>query len=826
MAPAVLPETFVYGRHHELIARHLELVEQGKIKRLMICLPPGSTKDLCVNTRVLMKNGEWKRLGDIRIGEEVITHKGRPKKVLGVHDQGIRSRLEITTDRGRTVIANDEHPFLTPEGWVQAKDLKEEQALAVQARGVVGNSIKDMDEFWLAGYFVGDGGTTTSPRFTQERNEYLKHFTDICVSRGWNPREETRGNCVHVYVKDGAMQWIRDNGFFGKNSRTKFVPDWVLNGTDEQVAAFIAAYYQCDGCSHYREYGNRKTFKAFISSVNRRLLEETQLLLSRLGVNSRIRDRLASYTYKGVKKTINSYELIISDWDNVVKFFDTVPVFGYKRAIFDKCPIKLRGSFNADYLVDKVKSIRKLENGLTRCLTIEEDHTFTAEGIVVHNSVMTSVLFAAWIRGKHPSWPIIGGSHSIDLAQKFARDVRDLTDNDIYKMVFPGVSLREDVQAAGRWYTNQGGIYLAAGAGKRIAGMRGRLIILDDVVSEQTAYSDLEMDNLRRWYTGGLRTRLLPGGAVILINTRWSLKDLSAFLMEEERRNPGADKWEKIEIPAILDEPSAKLLGYEVGDSFWPEYWPLKELESIRANTPPYQWESLYMQRPIMEEGNLFKNDYFQWWDKRNKRNELIPPECEYIIQTADLATTTQTYSDYSVIQTWGLFPQKAEDSTGKEYTTYHMILLDQWRDKVEYPELRRKAQDLYRKYNPNRVIVEAKMNGHTLIQDLRRAGVPVMEQNPEGDKRARANAAIPLMFSKRLWLPLGKKFATELLNEALSFNPQRRDGGGSHKHDDQVDAMTMAINFSQRHYRTHAEGDRWEIPEDTKKVKARSYWS
>ena len=423
-------------------------------------------------------------------------------------------------------------------------------------------------------------------------------------------------------------------------------------------------------------------------------------------------------------------------------------------------------------------------------------------------SLICSKLFPAWYVGNNPNHEILSVSHSDQLASDFGRIVRDIIRSDTFMGIFPGVQIRADVRSAGKWQTNRGGTYVAAGVKTQIAGRGAHVAILDDVMSEEDAFSEAGRRYIKEWYPAGLRTRLMPNGSIVIINTRYHEDDLAGWLLENAKKG----EWEVIKIPAWVDDASSKLLDIPKGDSYFPQWKPneilKKDEEEIKRNNGSRYWESLFMQNPVAAEGGILKKVWFKKWSLSE------PPTCDFVLQTLDTAFSTKTTADFSVIQTWGIFELHEQDSAGLEYDVPNLILISNVKGRYEYPELRVKAQELYEKHKPDALLVEKKASGQSLIQDMRRAGLPVLEYLPDRDKISRVNAASPLLESGRVWLPV-KPWAEDLMLEAISFP--------NAAHDDQVDAMVMAIHYVRESWRLGHPTDP-EYDEEAPRKKA-TYW-
>ena len=381
-------------------------------------------------------------------------------------------------------------------------------------------------------------------------------------------------------------------------------------------------------------------------------------------------------------------------------------------------------------------------------------------------SEFASYLLPAWFLGRFPHKKVIQTSHTAELAVGFGRKVRNLVDSDPYKEVFPDVALQADSKAAGRWATNMGGDYFAIGVGGAVTGKGADLLIIDDPHSEQEATlaeSNPEVyDKTYEWYTSGPRQRLQPGGAIVIVMTRWSKKDLTGQILKSSVQRSG-EEWEVIEFPAIL--PS--------GNPLWPQFWSIQELEVLRKELPNGKWMAQYQQQPTSEVSAIVKREWWKMWEEND------PPDCEFLIQSWDTAFLKSQRADYSACTTWGVF----YDKNGKA----NIILLNSFKERLEFPELKRRAFDEYQEWQPDALIVEAKAAGTPLLFELRSMGIPVQEYTPSrgNDKIARLNAVADLFASGIVWVP-DRSWAEELVEEVASFP--------SGEHDDLVDSMTQAL--------------------------------
>jgi predicted phage terminase large subunit-like protein len=383
-------------------------------------------------------------------------------------------------------------------------------------------------------------------------------------------------------------------------------------------------------------------------------------------------------------------------------------------------------------------------------------------------SEFASYLLPAWFLGKFPHKKVIQTSHTAELAVGFGRKVRNLVDSEVYTRIFPGVALQTDSKAAGRWNTNKGGDYFAIGVGGAVTGKGADILIIDDPHSEQEAalaqVNPEIYDKVYEWYTSGPRQRLQPGGAIIIVMTRWSLRDLTGQVIKASAAR-GGDEWEVIEFPAIL--PS--------GNPLWPEFWSIDELEALHTELPNSKWMAQYQQQPTSDSSAIIKREWWKVWPHER------PPQCDYILQTWDTAFEKNSRADFSACTTWGIF------YNDEDHGQANIILLNSFKERMEWIELKETAFRHYQDWEPDSVLIEKKATGAPLIYEFRAMGIPVQEYTPSkgNDKISRLNSVSDIIASGKVWVP-ETRWAEELVDEIASFP--------SGEHDDLVDATTLAL--------------------------------
>lgn len=395
-------------------------------------------------------------------------------------------------------------------------------------------------------------------------------------------------------------------------------------------------------------------------------------------------------------------------------------------------------------------------------------------------SQLTSEFFPAWYLGRNPEKYIITATYSQELAEDFGRKVRNQLQDPLHNAIFPKCKLSADSTSSRRFSTDQRGTYYAVGVGSSITGRGAHLLLIDDPIKNR---KEADSETIRRavkdWYTSTAYTRLMPGGAIVVIQTRWHDDDLSGWLLSEHSH----EKWKVIDLPAINEQ----------GEALWPDHYPIEELRKIEKSIGERDFAALYQQKPVVEGGNILKA---QWW-RRWPDDFKYPPVCDHIFCSWDTAFSTSDYADasYSAYTKWGIFWYEQEQR-------HCIILLGRWAGRVDYPDLRAKAMEVTKETQPDCQLIEKKASGQSLIQDLRRAGVRVRSYQPDRDKISRAYAVQAMLQSGQVWIP-NKPWAEDLINQVAKFP------SGAPPCADLTDTVTQALLYLRNGlWVTHPDDD------------------
>jgi predicted phage terminase large subunit-like protein len=413
-------------------------------------------------------------------------------------------------------------------------------------------------------------------------------------------------------------------------------------------------------------------------------------------------------------------------------------------------------------------SLMKVESGEIRRLMV-----FMPPGSA--KSTYGTIAFPTWFIGKKPGRHAISTSYGSDLATRFGRKCRQITRSDKYRELFDA-ELNADNRAANDWSLSNASTYMSAGILGGLTGNRADLIVIDDPIKgRDAADSPTIRDKVWEEYKASIRTRLKPGGSIVIIQTRWHEDDLSGRILPATWKGESGwvtakdgEKWFVICLPAQCEHADDPL-GRKVGDWLWtdwftPEHWAQERIVQGERN-----WSALYQQRPTPSEGGIFKRIWPQ-------RYVAAPSEFQLVVQTVDSANKPGELNDYSVVHTYGI--------TKQGY--YH---LDTWREKVDYPTLKHSVKNLAAKWNPNVLLIEDKASGQQLIQELRSTTrLPIVSIEPEGDKIIRAFGVSSIVESGMLFLPESAPWLIDFESEFFAFPLST--------YKDQVDALTQFLKW------------------------------
>jgi predicted phage terminase large subunit-like protein len=365
--------------------------------------------------------------------------------------------------------------------------------------------------------------------------------------------------------------------------------------------------------------------------------------------------------------------------------------------------------------------------------------------------------FASWYLGRGPQRRIIAASAGAELSERNSRASRALFSEDSWPFE---ATLSQDTRSMTRWSTNDGGGMFAIGVGGLVTGWRANLIVADDL--QNSAGSQGERDSLWSWFREVLTPRLEPNGAIIIVTTRWGEDDIVGRIQD----SPDGKEWHVVRLPAIAEKGDA--MGRHVGESLWPERWPIEELLKQKVAMGSRSFECQFQANPVPFEGNLIKGEWLQRYD-------VPPTSFTRVVCALDAAAKTGVRNDFSAIV-----------KIGVAKTGYYV--LDVWRAKVEFPGLLRRVKALESENPmPSAIYVEDTSNAVALIQQFRQeTRLPIVPLSAKGSKESRVEGITGIIEAKKLYLPAEALWLLDFERELLAFP--------AGKHDDMVDALTLAL--------------------------------
>lgn len=356
--------------------------------------------------------------------------------------------------------------------------------------------------------------------------------------------------------------------------------------------------------------------------------------------------------------------------------------------------------------------------------------------------------FVCYAFYKDPGLKIMGASYNMELASTVNQEIQTIMMSDFYVKHFYDAFTLKTVRNSEKFATKNLGQYVAAGVRGSLTGKGFNIGIIDDPYKEQPSKSEKEAVEL--WYDTVFSTRQSSDSAQVLIMTRWADDDLAQYLTDK-------GGWDIFKFPAINEngQPITENLGLDL-------------LLEQKTHLPAARWSALYMQNPYAEGGNHIRSEFFNYFEQA--------PESGRLFMVADTAHSKTKYADYSVITVWRVL-------NGRYY------LLDLWRKKVEYPQLKEKMKEMYSRWRPYTLYVERKASGLDIIPDLMEAGIPCRPLKALGTKYERISLILPKIESGLLYLPKGAYWLREFISECEAFRADEK-----HKNDDMVDCLAYAL--------------------------------
>lgn len=799
------PEEPPESKWHIWLTSKLQEIEVNPaLSRFILNCPPGHAKPLHVDTPVLMGDGSWARLGDIKVGDMVLTEKGRSRKVTAVHEQGVLPLLKITTKRGRVLHSAFDHSFRTfdPEGnpiWKEAQALRPGSALhLVHGHAhphTVGNpSKRSKRDAVVAGLFAAVGSAIISEAASHYRlwirdPDRLEVAERLLKEHSFKFATYPPGKHSRYMVRLGGSTMARVLPYLyrGRLREERRIPSWVFNSSDEVAMLFLTTFY-----SQLGKLSIRRAVPHYeVMVYNYLFAQDLNRLLARFGIDS---------TFKQTKSKRERWMININGV-GLQRFLEQ----GFQHPRLHLADIDTTSLKPMPLDRDYVEAIEFAQDGECRCLTVEEDHTFLADGIVVHNSTYASRLFVAWRMGRNPTHKVIGGGHSQTFVEnEFSKKIRDIVTSPEFNTLFPEVVVDKDTRSKSQWVlAGKGGQYAARGVGQGVHGFRAHFVCVDDPYSKiEAAESPVEREKVETWFTGDLGSRMLPTGKMFLIMTRFHENDLTGYLMEMNKTLPSYAKWYQVEAPALCYDPETDVLGRQMGEVLW-DYYDLQYFLTKRTEWSFQRFSLVYQQRTDASSADKITGG-FQYYEvlphqteealtkarmegRVDEYGKPLTNRREYfrkIIVSVDTASKPGERNDYTVVQTWG------QTTNNKHY------LLRQNRFKKTFPEMCMEIERQAKLDDADVILVEDKGQGTAYIQargstetQKRLAPCPIIGIDPQGQsKEFRYDEISPMIAAGDVFLPKRAPWLDIYLKEFGQFP----DGA----HDDQVDTTTQYLKY------------------------------
>jgi len=422
-----------------------------------------------------------------------------------------------------------------------------------------------------------------------------------------------------------------------------------------------------------------------------------------------------------------------------------------------------------DFIYDQINNIEYVGKQRLIHLQTSRTQTYIANGLVSHNTFLTSEFFPPWALGRHPDWKIIAATYNQTRANEVGGVVRNNLTSEIHRQVFPECVISTDTKSVHHVATAQRGHYYSIGVGGSGMGRSANLFLVDDPLKgREDAESKLTREKIKEWYRNTVYTRLRPDNRIIIISTRWHLDDLMGFVLREHQH----ENWKIIELRAVAEE--GDILKRKVGEALCPSMYPRKHLDTVKIVEGTYNWESLYQQRPIARKGGMIQYN----WIENNYYTEL--PKEEEVLKTViswDTAYRAEELNDPTAATVW-------------QITKNNYYLIDVFNKKLEFYNIIRKIKEMHGIYHPSTHLIEGRASGQSIIDELKRSTpIPIVEISTKNlEKSVRLDAVTGLFESGKIRFPDKAPWLIETKDQLCLFP--------SYKYDDITDSVSQFLNW------------------------------
>lgn len=720
-----------------------EMVYSGAGGIVIIEEPVRHGKALALDTPIATPAG-WSTMGALQVGDEVFDETGKPCRVTWKSQVWTdRPCYAVKTDDGDVIVADEQHEWplnlerRCPDTIKTTKQLAKKRRSRAMSRMNGALQLPDAElpiDPYLLGLWLGnghhkDGALTMNAADIDPARRILAGIG--CV---FGDRAEADTIAIR-----GLLVKLKEIGVYGN----KHVPALYMRSSPSQRLALLQGLIDSDG---YTAPDGQVEF----CSTLKHLAESVQELVRSLG-------RKASLIHG--RATLNG----VDHGDKWRVMFYMANAARMRKG--ERCR-------DAKRTPNRYLEANPCDSVPTQCIEVDSPNHLYLAGLSMtptHNSESCSMWLPAWFLSTFPERYVLSTSYQHELAESWGRRVRNTLEENEAEI---GIKLAQDSRSASVFHTQQGGYMQTAGVGGALTGKGMHLGIVDDSIKNaEEADSETIRAKQIDWFLSTFMTRRMPGCVVVIIMARWHSDDLAGFV----QTHPELSKITRVvRLPALAEENDE--LGRKAGEPLCPELgWTREALLAIKGQIGERWFNALYQQRPTSTEGAEIKRHWWRYYDEL----PVHPDAMDMKVLTIDATFKDSDGSDFVVMQVWAVYGS-------------FRYLLDVVRARMSFPETLVAILNLHERWRPHATLVEEKANGAAIIATLQQKIPGVVPVNPTSSKESRARAAAPQIEAGNCFLPNGKTFSGELVEECAAFPLG--------KHDDQVDALSQFLNYMMHH--------------------------